>query len=129
MADSNTEQITGAADALAYEPVGDADQRHAKGVVYDLAARDRPDLTDPLDIGRHALLLAAALDFVNPYMPLPGLPDATTYLSRNGHRVRRVGATTHGTGIGFAWHRDQRVPLCAPCKGWERDNQPTTEEA
>lgn len=128
MSDSNTEQLSRVADSLTILPVTDADRRHAKAVAFDLAARDQPKLTDELEIGQHALLLLAALGLVDPYMPLPGIPDATTYLSRNGHRVRRVGATTHGTQTGFEWHRDQRVPLCAPCKGWERDN-PTPEAA
>jgi hypothetical protein len=128
MSDSNTEQLSRVADSLAILPATDADRRHAKAVAYDLAARDKPNLTDDLEIGRHALLMLAALGLVDPFMPLAGIPDAPTHLSRNGRHVKRVGATTHGTGVGFAWHRDQRVPLCAPCKGWERDNQPTTEE-
>jgi hypothetical protein len=129
MPDSNTEQLVAAADSLAILPVTDADRRHAKAVIYDLAARDQPDLADEHEIGRHALLMLAALGLADPFMPLDGIPDAPTHLSRNGRHVKRVGATTHGTATGYRWHEQQRVTLCSKCQAWAKGNQPTLEEA
>jgi hypothetical protein len=117
---ATTEQLSAAADALAFEPATDDERKLATAAVRRIAARHRPDHGEDNRETRELLMLAA-LDLVDPYTPIPGLDDAVTHLTARRH-VKRSGATTHGTAAGYGWHAEQRVPLCSKCKTWAKDN-------
>jgi hypothetical protein len=98
-----------------------AEKTRAMLVTCDRIGAANP-LLDPTRAAAIALVPLAALGFIDPYQPLPAIPNA------GGSVVRHPGAATHGSRAGAAWHREQRTPLCGPCRTWLGTHDATVKE-